>query len=434
MVGPIQKWLPLHVLWAAALVGALVAAPLADGASATPTGAVAPPAEVLSNYEVTTGHSLDRDCGFSVPVLNPYHDAAMEPLPGISQDLWLFCDTINYSASGTEVGAILGTDTAAEAPLVPGEVPQDLSELPTPPTRAKLPEDNGPQPFLPVPTGLVLPNSTTSCAGANLSANGVYGPASPGIYPASWITGAANEPAGPGSNPTDVLVTFNNYCVDAETGNINTLFTDEGFGVASYDPLTNTLSQPVYVFTSTGGQNMPRAEQLGDPVFYGGYLYVFGSQCLASAFGVCTSGEILMARAPAARGLWQPGSYEWWTGSGWTPNYSDAGNLVPAATPLGISVGNYFATGHGIALIAESNVAGGFQVFTAPSPTGPWTLLQTGQVPDENACNAGEFGCYALVGHPELSTRSDLLLSWLDPAGHGHLYLAAFPWQSSTGN
>ncbi len=139
--------------------------PLAGAASAdtsTSTGVVAPPAEVLSNYEVTTGHALDRDCGFTAPVFSPYH--GVTPRAGLFQDLWLFCDTVDYNASGSEVGAILGTDTAAEAPLAPGDVPQDLSELPTPPAWTAFPEDNAPQPFLPVPTGIVLPGSTTACA------------------------------------------------------------------------------------------------------------------------------------------------------------------------------------------------------------------------------------------------------------------------------
>jgi hypothetical protein len=406
----------------------LLLAPLGGTASASPSagpaGVVAPPAEPLSNYEVATGHSLDRDCGFTVPVLALY-----QGLPSV-EDLWLFCDTIDYNASGTEVGAILGTDTAAEAPLVPGEVPQDLSELPTPPARPALPNDNGPQPFLPVPNGLVLPGSSSPCVGTGFSPTGVYGPASPGIYPASWFTGAARETLGFGHNPLDVLASFNSYCVDAETGNINTLFTDEAFGLVTYDPLTNTLGQAVDVFTSSGGTNIARQEQLGDPVFFGGYLYLFSSQCLASIFGVCTSGVVYMARVPAFRSGWaNPAAYQWWTGSGWSSDYADAGNLIPAATPFGISVGDFSLTGHGIVLIAESDVAGGFQVFSAPSPTGTWALLETNRVPNSNDCNAGEFGCYALVAHPELSTPSELLLSYLDPSGLGHLRLAAFPWQ-----
>lgn len=415
----------LPLLGAAAVLLGLLAAP-AGPVHAAATGAP-PPAEPLSNYEATTGHTLTRDCGYSTPVLSPYHGSTRA---GLRQDLWLFCDTIDYDSSGNIVSAILGTDTSAEAPLVPGEVPQDLSEMPTPPAPARLPDNNGPSPVLPVPTGLVLPASSSACVGPSPSPNGVYGAQSPGIYPASWITGVTHEPPGSGSGPGDVLITFANYCVDGETGDINTLFTDEGFGVVSYNPLTNRLGTPTYVFTSGGGQNLPITEQLTSPVFFGGYLYLFGFQCTSSAFGVCVTGNIYLARAPALGGAFRDsGSYQFWTGSGWSANAADAGNLIPGVTPLSISAGNYKAVGHGLVLTAESDLGGGFQVWTARSPAGPWTLLQTGRVP--STCSGGEFGCYALIGHPELSTKSDLLLSYFDPGGLGHLHVAAFPWQSA---
>ena len=81
----------------------------------------------------------------------------------------------------------------------------------------------------------------------------------------------------------------------------NNLFTDEGLGVVTYDPVTNRLGRPVDVFTTAGGQNLPRQEQLGDPVFYGGYLYLFAFNCNSSAFGTCLSGVVYMARVAAVR-------------------------------------------------------------------------------------------------------------------------------------
>lgn len=425
------------------LSGGLLAAPLlvlspvsplsplagtASAAATTSSGVVAPPAEILSNYEVTTGHTLDRDCGYTVPVTSPYHGTGTA---GAFQDLWLFCDTVDYDASGTEVGAILGTDTAAEAPLVPGEVPQDLSELPTPGTKASLPDNNGPQPFLPVPDGIVLPSSTSACVGPNPSPNGVYGAASPGAYPASWVTGASRVPAGTGQDPNDVLVGFNNYCVDGFPGvSINNLFTDEGFGLATYDPVNNTLGPTHFVFTTTGGVNLPIQEQLGDPVFFGGYLYLFSFNCASSAFATCLSGTVYMARVQATpSSMTNAADYQWWTGSSWSSNYADAGDAIPGATPLTLSVGDYSSVGHGLVMVAETNLVGGFEVYSASSPTGPWQLLQTGQVPSATGCSGGEFGCYALIGHPDLSTTSDLLVSYFDPNGLGHLHLAAFPWQ-----
>jgi hypothetical protein len=61
--------------------------------------------EILSNWETSnSGYSINRDCGYSVPVPNK-----------TGQDLWLFCDSIPYEGS-TFNEAILGTDTAAEGP------------------------------------------------------------------------------------------------------------------------------------------------------------------------------------------------------------------------------------------------------------------------------------------------------------------------------
>ena len=48
-------------------------------------------------------------------------------------------------------------------------------------------------------------------------------------------------------------------------------------------------------------------------------------------------------------------------------------------------------------------------------------------------CTGGEFGWYALIGHPELSTGADLMVSYFDPVGLAHLHLAAFPWSKPMG-
>ena len=99
----------------AVLLGAVVA--VAVGTSSSPPGRV-PPARVLSAYETAApGNAIDRDCGFSAP------------LPGSpGRLLWLFCDTV---WEGDRPGLWLGT-TAATGPAVPGHVPGELTELPTP--------------------------------------------------------------------------------------------------------------------------------------------------------------------------------------------------------------------------------------------------------------------------------------------------------------
>lgn len=363
----------------------------------------APPAEILSNYENTTGSTLDRDCGFSAPLSG-------------HEDLWLFCDTIVYDSSSNIVEAILGVNTAAEEPYTAGLVPSSLSELPTPPTSPTLPNNNISQPFLPVPTGLVLPNSSTPCTG---NSNGVYPPTFNGPYPASWFSGVTQEPSS-----SKLLIPANDYCVDG--ANTSNPFADEGWSVREYTPSTNTLGSAVRVFATTGGQTLPVQKQLGNPIYYNNYLYLYSFICDTSAYATCETGRVFLARVPAAS--WsQAGQYKWWTGTNWSSNYSAAQTEIPSATPFGISVANYSALGKGYLAIAETDLIGDFQVFKASAPTGPWTLLQTGKVPSD--CSGGQYGCYALVGHPELSTSSNLLISYYDPAGVGHLHVAAFPWQ-----
>lgn len=382
--------------------------------SAVVNASVPPPAEPLSNYEHSTGDTVDRDCGFSAPVTGP--DSTT------TQDLWLFCDSIDYTPDGTIKSAILGTDSGAEAPLAAGRVPQSLTEVTTPSSTLTLPSNRAPEPFLPVPTGLTLPGSTSSCASSPPSnGDGVYGSEAVNIYPASWLTGITDNNS-PGVN--QVLMAYNNYCVDDEEP-IDLLFTDEDFGLVAYDPTANTLSQPVNVFATTGGTNLPQAEQLGSPVVSGGYLYLFNADCTLKAYATCGSGNVYMARVPLA-GFTDPSQYRWWTGSTWSSSFIDAGNLIPGATALTVSAGNYSSTGHGFVMVDETNLAGGFQVWTATALTGPWTLLQTDTVP--SSCQGGSFGCYAVNGHPELSTSNNLMISYFDPAGDGHLHLAAFPW------
>jgi hypothetical protein len=60
--------------------------------------------------------------------------------------------------------------------------------------------------------------------------------------------------------------------------------------------------------------------------------------------------------------------------------------------------------------------------------SGQWRRILTGRVPCTGGTEPGAEGlCRALIGHPELSTRSRLLISYYDP-GNSHLDVAAYPW------
>ena len=343
--------------------------------------------QVLSNYERDTGNTVRRDCGYS------------SPLPGKpGWSIWLFCDTEVTSAGGRRVERlILGTGTAADGPYQAGRVPAALSEVPTPPAPLAMTGTTAPQPFLPAPSGLQLPASLLPCAG-------------PGAYAAAWISGVTRVPAA-----GTLLITYDDYCVTTP-GDTPTA---EGFGLATYDPASNLLGPVAPVFRSGFGLPLPQQQVLGSPVIgTDGYLYLFG-------FG---GGRVFLARTVAAPAYWQnPFTYQYWTGVGWS-GPAAATSLIPAGQALGISVGDYAADGHGLVMIEQTSLGGAFQAWQASSPAGAWRRLLSGQVPCTRGSETGAAGlCRALIGHPELSTRGRLLISYYDP-GNSHVDVAAYPW------
>jgi hypothetical protein len=231
-------------------------------------------------------------------------------------------------------------------------------------------------------------------------------------------------------NSSHLLISFQLYCV--VPGNTTNPFVDEGFGVVDYNPATNTLGAPQYVFTSTGGAQIPVQEQLVSPVFQGGYLYFFSSQC-TSSYGVCLAGDVYTARVPASSADWgNPADYRFWNGSSWVSSYSSSASVISGVTPFGITVNTY--PGKGLVLLSnagEYSSNGTLQVYTGSSPTS-WSLLTTDNNVLSDTCNSGTYGCYALNFHPELSTSTNLAFTYYDPGGgsngKGHMYLATYPW------
>jgi hypothetical protein len=363
------------VVLAAILVAACTAAP--------PQPA---PSQVRSSYERDTGNSVRRDCGYS------------SPLPGKpGWSIWLFCDTVITRAGGRkDVRVILGTGTAADGPYQAGRAPSSLTEVPTPPTPLTNAGAAAPEPFLPAPSGLQLPGSPLPCTG-------------PGAYAAAWISGVTRVPSG------TLLITYDDYCVTTAEDTP----TAEGFGLATYDPASNQLGPVTPVFRSGFGLALPQQQVLGSPVAGAdGYLYLFGF----------ASGQVYVARTIAAPAYWDnPFTYQYWAGDRWS-GQAPAAPLIPAGRALGISVGDYAADGHGLVMIAQTSLAGGFQAWQAASPAGPWRRLLAGRVPCTRGSETGTAGlCRALIGHPELSTRGRLLISYYDP-GDSHVDVAAYPW------
>jgi hypothetical protein len=372
-----------------------------------------PPHQVLSNFENYFGASLARDCGFSQPVPGK---------PGTS--LWLFCDTPEFGYNSTThtwgfITFIPGS-TAAEGPTAPNLVPTDLSELTSANTPLPaFPNHDGPAQFLPTPSGLVT-DQGTPCVTI------------PGRqYPASWISGVTRDPA----TPSDLLISFDNYCVQADA---KPPYLPEGFDLAVYDPATNAVTSTA-VFTSDTAGGLPAPQVLNSPVLDGSYLYFFNYFCKDPYLtcGASSKNAVYVARVRATPAAWKnPAAYQWATGKGtWSSSASKAKTVIPGVRALGgISAGNYHSVGQPYVLIAQTSIGGNFTVYEASSPAGPWKVKLTGTVP----CTSGPPGsttlCHAIIGHPDLSTRASLFISFLNPGAgpsfnpDGHVEVAAFAW------
>jgi hypothetical protein len=397
------------------LVAYLLTVPQASGPPVAPARLA--PAQVLSHLERSGELSLPRDCGYS------------QPLPTAARrSLWLFCDTPVYirvkAGSGRATWVLkrfIGGSTAAAGSYAAGlpipRAPGVLSEIATPTvangvtagTGGPPPAPGEPAPFLPVPAGLVT-LSGLPCSGNS--------------YPASWISGLTRIPSTP-----DLLITFNDYCVLGGSGG----FLPEGFGLVEYDPATDTLSNEATVF-SGGEPGVPAgATLLGSPVFSGPYLYLFGPTCTALAYGRCATGTIFAARVGAAPGDWaDPLRYQWWTRGSfghWTSNAAAAASIISGARPSAVSVADYRAAGRRLVLVEQTDIGGGFTVYDARDPAGPWRRIMSGRVPCRAGSGYANF-CRAIIGHPELSTGTQLVLSYFNPGAgaHGHVMVAGFPW------
>lgn len=357
---------------------------------------------VLSTAD-TDQTPISRDAGLSVLVsTNP------------PKALWIFADT-QQSFAG-----LIPFSTAALGPFTPGGLaPTALNELPTPPA-APQPGRTSPAAFFPPPAPLTRLNGTR-CA--------VPGEA----YEADWVSGGAKLPGS-----STLLLTYGEICVEVKPA---LAFTTERIALAHYDPETNRflrIDRPFVAAPLNAG--VPPRRALASPIFASdGFLYLFGSECVGSdGFACKTLGAVYVARVAANPSAWSnAASYQWWTGTAWSSSSSSAANVVPGVNPIsgGVHVADYAATtGRKYAMLVQSAFgSGGFDVYEATSPTGPWTRKGSGRPPD--ACFAPGhdfgFGCYAIAGHPELSTPARLVFSWLSPDdrnAYPHIRVGAIDW------
>jgi hypothetical protein len=334
---------------------------------------------VRSSYESTT-RVVYRDIGLSV-VLPDGHE------------LWIFGDTnvLQHTSQGWTSQHFIDGSSALEAHYTRGQVPHG-GEYPT----------GTPGQFLPSPKHVYLPDgSGRACIKGTGDA----------AFPARWPTGIVVMP----NDSSDVLITYAVVCVYHPPGAPQAQ--NEGWGYALYNWRHQFFDHgPVDVFKpSTAGGLFPSSSVLGSPVFENGQLTFFSSTCSADYLGFCGAGQAYsVTMSPTIAALSNPSSYQV------RPIGTDGS---ASWEPLSVSVGRY---SNGLRLIEWTTIGGTYAIFSASSVGKPWHLDHTGTLP---GCQSNNGFCFALNGHPELSTPTKVFVSYVDPnvAPTGHVVISAVP-------
>lgn len=198
-----------------------------------------------------------------------------------------------------------------------------------------------------------------------------------------------------------MLITYDDTCVQGAWN-----LTVEGWGFEEYNWSTNSIDvgpDDVFAPAADGAALPNQISGLGSPVINGDSVSLCSSQC-TQLYGACSAGVVQEATFPApTANLENPNSYS---------------SLVTATTnggaafePMAISVASY--PGVPYQMIEETSVGGTYDIFSSQAPSGPWQLETIGTAP---GCAALTLGfCYALEGHPELSTSWQIAMSYYDP-------------------
>jgi hypothetical protein len=373
------------------LLGLAVAGTALLGLAPDPAGAGGPvtPQPILSSAE-DLAQVVNRDSGFSVALPN-------------GNDLWIFGDTTVYDSNGQQMvpTKYVPGSSAAEGATTPGQVPPPLDELPSPAASPAPPFTSSPRSepsqFIPSPSGVYLPDGSGDLCGTDQ-----------GQLAERWATGAALLPG-----TADVLVTYEDVCFMSTWD-----FAFEGWGFMEYNWQTNSIDTgPFDTFAPTlSGDRVPQDLLFGDPVVTGGHVTLFSSVC-TDLYGECFAGRVYSTTFPdTLAALESPSSYVP------TPAQTDAS---ASWQPASIDVAAYPNAPY--RMIETTAIDGTYSVLTAPAPSGPWHLQSTGQVP--GCVGLANGFCYALIGHPELSTAGHLMISYFDPGWVpvGHVMAVLMP-------
>ncbi len=331
---------------------------IALGATVTDRGAL------RTNLDNYSGWYTNRDCGWSEPLATS---------PGSS--LWVFCDS---DINGPNNYHAFYESTSASGPDTPGTAPTLVENGPY----------GVPAQFLPAST------STSSCTRTP-----------------RWASGMILL-----AFTTKIMIPYVVQCVNGLDYS-----TSLRFGITEYDASTNQFVSAGTNDAIFQAASLGVAYQLGSPAYYNGFYYFYGSHCDSSAYTVCTSGRVLSARVAVGsngattRPWLNPMNYQWWDGSKWQSNVFSAQSIIAGITPVGdVSVDWYPQFGKYL-LVEQTDGVGRFRVWQSSDPGQGWTVRASGQVPNCQPNSKGSL-CRALIGHPELSTSTQLAISFFHPS------------------
>ena len=310
--------------------------------------------------------------------------------------LWLFGDTlVRGPAPASKILSFSPGSSAAVGPSGLSQLATGLREVV--PDVGIAPALNKParQAFIPNPKATYLPGGAGSCSqGA-------------GRFGARWPTGAARLGAS-----LNVLISYVDVCV------IGSLTTVEGFGVAIWSAKTfhYVLPPTDLIAPSPSGRALDLGSIWTSPIVEpDGSIDFFSTTSDPAQPGTSIVRSAHVAKDASLTNL---SSYVARTLRG-PLNGSFPGRLLHFAAYPGAKAGSVLYRA-----IGSRFVLGTATVSSSSSLTGPWVDNGAAQLPD---CPRpkGSF-CWSLIGHPEMSAASSLVVSYYSPgtaSDFGHIRL-----------
>ena len=190
----------------------------------------------------------------------------------------------------------------------------------------------------------------------------------------------------------------------------------EGWGYLLFNWRTHHIDRgPIDVYKPPrNGARLGDSRIFGSPYFTDHQLTLFASHCTSLSVR-CVSGEVWSATVPDTTGAMDnPASYK-------LRRLSI--NRRGEWQPISVSVGRY---ADGFRLIEMTSVGGTYKIFSASTVAAPWRLSRSGTLP---GCPTRKGFCYALAGHPELSTSNQIFVSYMNPdvGPGGHVVISTVP-------